>query len=61
MPRSKSNRTFPGPRPYSSLSKFEQAAVKVAMVGYNQQYLDRPYFEVEEFYTEVYSKSGWFA
>jgi len=61
MARSKSNTCLPVPRPYSGLSPFEQAAVKAAMKGYNQQHLDNPYFEVEEFYKEIYIKGGGFA
>ncbi|MHC1757521.1 MAG: hypothetical protein AB9861_19160 [Methanosarcina sp.] len=62
MPRSKSrSRSGFHPSTYLSLSESEKAAVRAAMQAYNRQYCDRPYFEIEEFYQNVYRVGGWFA
>jgi hypothetical protein len=62
MSRSKSRqRSGFHPSTYASLSATEQAAVKAAMTAYNQRNPSGPYFEVEEFYQQVYRVGGWFA
>lgn len=57
MKRSKTNTLSPV-RTFSQLSQFEQADVKTAMRGYNSQYMDKPFFEIEEFYDKIYTKGG---
>jgi len=48
------------PSLYASLSETEQAEVRKAMIAYNQRNPKRPFFEVEEFYQQVYRDGGWF-
>jgi len=50
----------PYPDNFAALSSSDQEAVKRAMKAYNNIYLDQPYFEVEEFYQNVYRVGGWF-
>ncbi|WP_440944982.1 hypothetical protein ACSAZL_06390 [Methanosarcina sp. T3] len=62
MARSKSRqRSGFHPSLYASLSKTEQAAVRAAMAAYNKRNPSTPYYEVEEFYQQVYRAGGWFA
>lgn len=49
------------PALYSSLSDSEKAAVKAAMKAYNLRNPSEPFYELEEFYQQVYRVGGWFA
>lgn len=49
------------PATYSALSESEKTAVETAMLAYNQQYADQPYFEIEEFYQQIFRVGGWYA
>lgn len=61
MARKSRSRSGLHPSTFQSLPESEKTAVRAAMQAYNQQYLDRPYFEIEEFYQNVYRVGGWFA
>ena len=44
------------PTRYELLSQDERAQVRAAMAAYNAVYLDQPYFDIVEYYHEIYRR-----
>ena len=56
MTTHKRNKSGLHPALFSELTAPEKSQVWAAMEAYNAVYLDAPYFEIEEFYHEIYKR-----
>lgn len=52
--KEKRNKSGLLPSLYSQLTEEEKKAVSGAMIAYNNLYSDRPFFEAEQFYQQIY-------